>query len=1051
MSDIGKFAASAVGFSNELTVAAAAFNIDFSLLKVEAPKEYDGLRSVLSNHRLKEAEEGQPHIIARRLGALFETLVQPMPNFIKAYGSRVSEISSSIKDSKHYKPDIDLLGAHGGPNGTSIWAAATSGKGAFAVHFLACMLARIWKSPQAISLWVEIVESRKQEIISNFQTSNSSEMSSVMASQQIFSRKELALWDASARSWLQTADSTKRIQHTQLMLIMNNLRMPVNSIKDPYQSVVKAWISSMNAMERIVQGIPQRVQDGAILLAISSWHLYPDMEVLVDEAKTIHQKDPLMKNALITLSAEGLGNREGVFWSLPLSRLQFYSPSVLSEGRVASDTSRVSMKEFHIVLLGTIIGGWTERLSPDESCEVILLIYGRLKESDDCYEMPPWFVMMATAAESYLRASGTTQQQYSKLLNLGLRQSTTSKSSDVELLPQVPNILDTHFTLVSLLSILGEGQRSIKLCRKLGRAFDSKLNPLLIKYKLSLGNRAGKIQLSDDAYGYATVSPLTRASLKRAAQGDDDTLSSLQHCRFANGNKFVPQTDPAEDEILASLIGDVESHREGDTWPVLCELSNDVGYCLLQPLIPCRGCENRLIMERTKRSDEDFCFLDSTEWDFTYHCGDPTTYSFVYARRRAKRLHEDKFTWYSLDQDFEDTPTIAGSSLAYDDLYGLTGDLPQQTTFSKVYKPPGPVDTVNIAKLHQMADIFSSDALDVQRLQDWVTSWWASSEEFSSYIKALAMADSIYDNLDGATVNLAVLRAGIHQSHWINALETTLPAAPSTQRYKDSISSWSLPTLFSCIAMFESGEFNIAPEHLQGVMALSIGDSIYMASALLLDPSVSVGASQPQVQRCLGSLGRSDMAFLIPPATPRLRQFDLKDWKMVNHHPFDGTFQNSFASTSLHLSFTEYEIPIDVGQRGLRDTQVVLLEALISVIDRGTHIGDLNILVLFDGSGQQVSMTNQLTIRQACGCSAKSREARNIYQDNLVSLDCWDEVLEMPRKVGIFRAYGNWQARLAGTAVSIQQGKQTLVLAPDSCLRCLGTLKYLLGFDRIIA
>jgi len=170
---------------------------------------------------------------------------------------------------------------------TNIWAAATSGKGAFAAHFLACLLARIWTGPEAISLWVEIVERRKQEIAQNFEGTSMSDVSSLNASQQFFSRQQLALWDASARSWLQTADTAKRLEHTQLSLIINNLRMPVNSNNDPYQSVLKAWTSAMTAMDRLIQGIPQRVQDGAILLAISSWHLYPDMEVLVNECKTV--------------------------------------------------------------------------------------------------------------------------------------------------------------------------------------------------------------------------------------------------------------------------------------------------------------------------------------------------------------------------------------------------------------------------------------------------------------------------------------------------------------------------------------------------------------------------------------------------------------------------------------------------------------------------------------------------------------------------------------------------------------------------------------------
>ena len=99
-------------------------------------------------------------------------------------------------------------------------------------------------------------------------------------------------------------------------------------------------------MECLVQGMPQQVRDGAVL-AISSWHLYPDMEVLVNETKAIDQNDELMNGGLITISAHGVGsNREGVFWSLPLSRLRYYSPPVIAERHVSSETSRITMAEF---------------------------------------------------------------------------------------------------------------------------------------------------------------------------------------------------------------------------------------------------------------------------------------------------------------------------------------------------------------------------------------------------------------------------------------------------------------------------------------------------------------------------------------------------------------------------------------------------------------------------------------------------------------------------------------------------------------------------------
>lgn len=95
MAAISKFAASAVSFTNENTVGLANINIDFSLVKIEAPVEYHGLRSALSRRRIENAEEGPLHRTARKLGALFEQILPPIQTLAGAYGRRASEIASS--------------------------------------------------------------------------------------------------------------------------------------------------------------------------------------------------------------------------------------------------------------------------------------------------------------------------------------------------------------------------------------------------------------------------------------------------------------------------------------------------------------------------------------------------------------------------------------------------------------------------------------------------------------------------------------------------------------------------------------------------------------------------------------------------------------------------------------------------------------------------------------------------------------------------------------------------------------------------------------------
>lgn len=93
MSSIGRITPSLVSGTVENTLALANFNFDFTLVKVEVPPEYQGLRNALSKRRVENAEQGPLHRTARKLGALFEQIIPPIKTLIKAYGIRVSEIS----------------------------------------------------------------------------------------------------------------------------------------------------------------------------------------------------------------------------------------------------------------------------------------------------------------------------------------------------------------------------------------------------------------------------------------------------------------------------------------------------------------------------------------------------------------------------------------------------------------------------------------------------------------------------------------------------------------------------------------------------------------------------------------------------------------------------------------------------------------------------------------------------------------------------------------------------------------------------------------------
>ncbi|KAF7502647.1 hypothetical protein GJ744_005401 [Endocarpon pusillum] len=152
MASVNRFTSSAAATYLELAPALANFNFDFALYKVEAPKEFQPVGQALSSLRRSEAESGAPHITARKLGALFDRLIPSTPELLKAYGLRASEIILSKAINPEESSKFGFFANRIGPDATSIWAAATSGSAAIAVHLLACMLARIWEGPEATTI-----------------------------------------------------------------------------------------------------------------------------------------------------------------------------------------------------------------------------------------------------------------------------------------------------------------------------------------------------------------------------------------------------------------------------------------------------------------------------------------------------------------------------------------------------------------------------------------------------------------------------------------------------------------------------------------------------------------------------------------------------------------------------------------------------------------------------------------------------------------------------------------------------------------------------------
>ena len=365
MASIGHITAAAASARQDNTLALANFNFEISLFtkRITPPTEYEGVGKHLSEHRLKEAQDGAQHTMARKLGLLFKNILPHTPELIKAYGSRASEVTQAAKaeisdKSSSYGPFSNTIGV----DATALWAAATSGHAAIQCHLLACMLARSWDGPEATSLWDEIIQRRKLEVRQTFENEGEVGTDLMRAASERFPRSDLANWDASCRSWLRVADSIKSSPQTKLRLIVDNLDLSVNNKPDTYESVKSAWTTAMTELEKLLIGTPRSVQGGEVLLGLMAWHLYPDLECLSAQTPRVELKDPLFfGRGILTIGLDPAPGREprAVYWTLPLAHLRYYGlPVSRFCSTRTSERDRITVDELLFAWFCAYIKAW---------------------------------------------------------------------------------------------------------------------------------------------------------------------------------------------------------------------------------------------------------------------------------------------------------------------------------------------------------------------------------------------------------------------------------------------------------------------------------------------------------------------------------------------------------------------------------------------------------------------------------------------------------------------------------------------------------------------
>ena len=1055
----GKITNSLLSGTNENNVALATLNFDFCLLKIEAPAEFRSLATAFSTHRRNEAEEGLPHKTARRLGALFEDLIPSTPNLIAAYGKRVSEIVRT--------PGINPSGrtSHGpfekfvGADGTSLWAAATSGVAAIGVYLLSCLLARTWDAKESISLWVELVASRKKEVEEAFQNNYIVSSASLMSARQDINREDLARWDHSTRSWLRRADQAKAWEQQQLALILKNVSLSVAGQDSTYASVIEVWRQAMLGIEALLSGKPLSISSGSLFLAIPAWHLFPDLIVLGKETTNVKFNDTLFRSSgigTVGLQPSPPNDQGGIRWSLALSHFTYYGPPVVVEN--TQQFSRVSFRELGLIALGSLFSAWmvsSRDLEP--SARWLLEIRALLNQSRTQHDdpKPPGICILLRplfrAAQDLVKSQGEARLQNLQLLKYGVRRAK-------HFMVDTPRDLHPFFGICNAPVLAGLSRSNdvdceINYLRRLAEDLGLTDGDAIIVY--ALDSIRTDNYWTPQWFEFATATPHTTYCKKLDSNGVFVTRKSHArwlyiryqlsrpldfHCpesmlliRAFSSCEIEELADDRQDATARLRMAKIKEQGE------LCQIITGIASSKADPNIFSWPFIPNLFRRR-EHSEVFQCPSTMAEAQKTCDCFETNLQSGGANGRFDMRLVAGswRFGLYVLKTDWRSDLEITGYE---------NRAVQEQT---KAVSPSAGLKA------------FSDAAIDPQQLQLYFGLLFRFSGKqrvraypgllamsahhqlpisFQQSLCALGYASTVYRNLEGATISLKLVSRPLASCLWLPRILFTDTTMNDQQL---GIYTTAIPVLgpwvptpltrsqaFACIANFETGFHNPDPEDLVSIFAICSEDSIFVAAVALSDPFDCVAPHE--IRRLVGNIGQPGICLLVAPKDPRIRNLS-DQYNIVAHTPYDSKRENNFKGTTLHLSFTNWTFPLEAIEKKAIETRtidhdVTVVESIMSVVDRGKWVADLDILATnFDQLDR---------ISTACDYHTHTEQPSNL---DYISIDSWEELLDKPEAVGIFRAHGNWAARLAAVSILTQQGRGHCIgiFGPSHvCLNCL--------------
>ena len=1071
MSNLGRITNSFFSATNENTLALANLNLDFALVKYEAPKEFNGLGTSLSIARRNNAEDGPLHKTLRKLGCLFEQVLPSAPKLIQAYGLRTSEIIQSPgispNGSKKHGPFEQFVGA----DGASIWAAATSGPAALCVNLLACMLARQFDDAKiGVAILVELVTERQREIREAMENGHIVSISTMMAAQQDISREELAAFDASARSWLRSADEAKMSCQKQLMLVLRNINTTISGGSSTYTKVMEAWKQAMVGFEDLLAGMPQEVSSGAVLRALSAWHLYPDLIVLAEKTVNVRFQDPLIpQQGVVTvgLQFKEVEPDKGIQWSLTLSHLRFYGDPVIVE--TYGNDSRVNIKQLRMIAFGSLLGVWnvfTEGIRDAALWfQAIWKVLQDAESKDEIAFSLPWLRMLVDTADEYIASQGDDRETCRLLVNYGRRRGKSFLTKPSEDFQPFFGLDYPHILAFVEFNI----EYGIQYFREVAKALELKDYEAFIMYWETY---------EDGVYcEVATAVPHSTHSSKRSQDGS--VKLENMHARWILSERSFPSESGLACSCQVRCERDCPCRGAGLFCNQSCHQNSKrscQAHWLASRLRGLPESREKISLIKTRPLQDNFsskakefqwrnspvlygseaessCKTNTSSEPRSIDCcrcfgicdisngpvfvpipGFAKGFSLCIRKSCYNENPSSSYVQPLVDRRIEVSEMLqhlSSAEMKSKRLFKYLENISPRSTIGTLTKGHSRLSMVldegpGNHGLSALGDeqvigkiMIGKITIYEKRLSHGPSPFLAHEVKIPpSLIRSLgglSIANRLYDGMTATSIPSKIVEQPLYKYQWI----------PQESKAKSGmLEQPSLAQAMACILTFESGGLRANTSELEPVMAISSCNSIFVAGALLSDPAEKVNG--PDIRRIVGNVGKPGIALLVSPQNLMVKP-PSQDFRAATHAEYDGGRLDNFSGTSLHLSFTGWKVPRGDGEYGLIDQDVFLAEAAISVRDCGRWIADIDVLNV---------TPEKYVIDTECDCDHQNTAFTRPY----MSIDSWEELLDPPLDQGIFTAHGNWAARLAAICILKQKNmsrRAVIVGQQNDCLRCL--------------